>query len=423
MGLIGKRDFDRCGNACEFWTGDLGPMTKQVGVKAPIFSGRLAGDFIDGVGKAAWFAHGGSLVEKRKIVKRRPPRLKITPDVAALLRWYDRHRRTLPWRAAAGEKSDPYRVWLSEIMLQQTTVATVGPYYRKFLARWPTLGTLAVAEEDDVLRLWAGLGYYRRARLLLRCARYVCDSLGGVFPSDEETLRGLPGFGPYTAAALAAIAFDKPANVVDGNVERVMARIFSVHAPLPGVKPALRAYAAYLVPQKRCGDYAQALMDLGATICTPRAPKCDFCPWKKACLARSVGIEETLPQREKRKPKPVRRAIAFVFRNKDGAVFLRRRPSEGLLGGMLEVPSTPWEVGPMPALSCSLAYAPSRKVKWKRCPGLVSHIFSHFKLEVEVYVGGIRHRSTGDWMLPQEMDGEALPSLIKKIVRHGVNAL
>ncbi len=268
----------------------------------------------------------------------------------AILAWYDRHRRDLPWRAKPGERADPYAVWLSEIMLQQTTVPTVGPYFRRFLARWPRVQDLAAASLDEVLTEWQGLGYYARARNLHKCAEVVARDHGGRFPDTEEGLLELPGIGAYTAAAIAAIAFDRKATVVDGNVERVMARLNAEATPLPAAKPILRDYAAHFTPGKRAGDYAQAVMDLGATVCTPRQPKCLLCPWSEACAARAEGIAETLPRRAAKAEKPTRRGIAFwLTREGDEGreVLLRRRPEKGLLGGMMEVPSTPWRDAPV----------------------------------------------------------------------------
>ncbi|MFA5040499.1 MAG: A/G-specific adenine glycosylase [Bdellovibrionales bacterium] len=350
-----------------------------------------------------------SLALKREKVKKHS-------EAEALLIWYDRHRRVLPWRAGRGEKPDPYRVWLSEIMLQQTTVVTVGPYFMKFVDRWPTLDKLASAKLDDVLRMWAGLGYYRRARLLHECARKVRDDFKGIFPNDEKTLQSLPGFGPYTAAAVATIAFDKKANVVDGNVERVMSRLFVIDTPLPKAKPELRARAATLLPEKRCGDYAQALMDLGATVCTPRSPKCSLCPWNKICQAKAEGIQETLPRRIKKKTKPVRRAVAFVLMNEKGDVFLRRRPSKGLLAKMMEVPSSPWKEGAMPTLADARCFAPVAG-QWKPC-GVVRHVFTHFTLEIAVMTATAKKKIRGHWVPREKLKNEALPSLMRKIIGH-----
>jgi len=337
----------------------------------------------------------------------------------AILDWYDGHRRDLPWRARPGEAADPYAVWLSEIMLQQTTVATVGPYFRRFLARWPRVEDLAAADLDDVLREWQGLGYYARARNLHKCAVVVAKEHGGRFPETEEGLRILPGIGAYTAAAIAAIAFDLPAVVVDGNVERVMARLNAEDTPLPSAKPLLREYAARLTPGTRAGDYAQAVMDLGATVCTPRQPKCLLCPWNTACAARAEGIAETLPRRAARAQKPTRRGTAFWL-TRDGEegcdVLLRRRPEKGLLGGMMEVPSTPWsEDGPAKALD----HAPV-SAEWRALDGVVKHTFTHFHLELTVLTATVRDARDVDglWWPLDRLQEQALPTVMKKVVRH-----
>ena len=342
----------------------------------------------------------------------------------ALLGWYDRRRRVLPWRAPAGQRPDPYRVWLSEIMLQQTTVATVGPYFERFLARWPTVGDLAAASLDEVLHAWQGLGYYARARNLHRCARAVSRDHGGRFPDGEEALRALPGIGAYTAAAVAAIAFDRPASVVDGNVERVIARLFAVADPLPGAKPVLRGLAAGLALTGRVvrpGDYAQALMDLGATTCTPRGPSCARCPWRGDCAARGLGIAETLPRRAAKKDKPTRRGVAFWAVAPDGAVLLRRRPEKGLLGGMMEIPSTDWREDGWTKAAAGRA-APVR-ADWKKLPGVVRHSFTHFDLELEVFAANVRPaHADGIWCLPDRLGEHALPTVMKKIVSHALKA-
>ncbi len=305
-------------------------------------------------------------------------------------------------------------------MLQQTTVVTVGPYYQKFIRRWPSLQALAKGGLDDILRQWAGLGYYRRARLLHECARKVARDFDGRFPDDEALLRRLPGFGPYTAAALTAIAFDKPANVVDGNVERIMARMFAVKTPLPQARPKLRALAATLLPRERHGDYAQALMDLGATVCTPRNPRCGLCPWASACRARDLGIVESLPRRRKPKAKPLRRAIAFVLTDKEKRrVYLRRRPAQGLLGAMMGVPSSAWREGPMPDLAGVVDEAPL-KARWRLIPGVVRHVFSHFDLELRVAVASSYRLRGRRWVSVAKLDHEALPSVMRKIVRHAL---
>jgi A/G-specific adenine glycosylase len=339
-----------------------------------------------------------------------PPRL--------LLEWYDRHRRHLPWRALPGETPDPYRVWLSEVMLQQTTVATVKPYFDAFMAKWPTVEALAAAALDDVLRLWAGLGYYARARNLHACARAVVARHGGRFPEDPAALEALPGIGGYTAAAIAAIAFGRKATPVDGNIERVVARLFAVEAPLPDAKPELRRRAAAITPDERPGDWAQAMMDLGATICTPAKPRCVLCPWSGPCRARALGIAETLPARRARKAKPLRRGVAFVaFR--DGAVLMRRRPESGLLGGLLEVPSTEWREHPW-AEAEALRAAPA-DAPWRALPGIVRHVFTHFALELEVRVARTEE-APGIWVPIERLGGEAIPSVMRKVLERALRS-
>lgn len=334
-----------------------------------------------------------------------------------LLAWYDRHARVLPWRALKGQVADPYHVWLSEIMLQQTTVAAVGPYFEKFLKRWPNIHALAKAELDDVMRLWAGLGYYRRARGLHACAQVIVRDYGGVFPQDEKELLKLPGLGPYTAAAIRAIAFDQCANVVDGNVERVVARLFRLEEPMPKGKKLLRERAASLLPQARFGDYAQALMDLGATVCTPRSPKCSLCPWVKDCAAQASGTMEAYPRREAPKARPLRRGIAFVAVDPKGRVLIRKRESEGLLAGMMEVPSTPWREGRRPSLSAAAAHAPVEGA-WKLLKGSIFHTFTHFELELGIAVAQVQPKGKirGHWVAPQEWAQEALPSVMRKVL-------
>ncbi|WP_372570553.1 A/G-specific adenine glycosylase [Ruegeria jejuensis] len=295
----------------------------------------------------------------------------------ALLDWYDIHAREMPWRVgpadrAAGIRPDPYRVWLSEVMLQQTTVAAVTDYFQRFTRRWPTVRDLAAAEDGDVMAEWAGLGYYARARNLLKCARVVADELGGVFPDHHDDLLKLPGIGPYTAAAIASIAFDQPETVMDGNVERVMARLHDLHDPLPGSKPALKTYATALTPSERPGDYAQAVMDLGATICTPRSPACGICPVMDACAARRAGTAADLPRKSPKKPKPTRYGYAYLARLEDGAWVLERRPDKGLLGGMLGWPGPDWSQAPDDA--------PPFAGAWVDLPGEVRHTFTHFHL-------------------------------------------
>src|SRR6266852_4226857 len=277
----------------------------------------------------------GQAVRRKRAVAGPPPS-------SELLAWYDRHRRRLPWRAAPGERADPYRVWLSEIMLQQTTVKAVAPYYARFLARFPSVEALARAPLDDVLKAWAGLGYYARARHLHACAKDVTERHGAQFPETEAALVALPGIGPYTAAAIAAIAFDARATPVDGNIERVVARLFAVENELPGAKPKIRQLAAELTPARRAGDFAQAMMDLGATLCTPKKPACALCPWTENCAARARGAAETFPRKAEKREGKLRRGAAFVVLRADHHVLVRTRAPKGLLGGMTEVPTSAW---------------------------------------------------------------------------------
>jgi A/G-specific adenine glycosylase len=337
-----------------------------------------------------------------------------------LLRWYDRHRRSLPWRAKPGEAADPYRVWLSEIMLQQTTVATVGAYFDRFVARFPTVAALADASLDEVLHAWQGLGYYARARNLHACARSVMALHGGAFPDTVEGLRELPGIGAYTAAAIAAIAFDRKAAAVDGNVERVVARLFAVEAPLPGAKAELRRLTETLVPEQRAGDFAQALMDLGATVCTPRAPQCILCPLQASCRGRALGLAEILPRRRARTARPTRRGVAYWAVRPDGSVLLRRRPESGLLGGMIEVPSTEWRETAITEAAARKA-APVR-ASWVRLPGTIRHTFTHFHLELSVLAGetGANAKADGSWVPLDRLSEQALPTVMKKIVNHAL---
>ena len=347
-------------------------------------------------------------------------------DVAALRRallsWYDAAARSLPWRIGpadrrAGVTPDPYRVWLSEVMLQQTTVPHATPYFLAFTARWPTVGALAAEDDGAVMSAWAGLGYYARARNLLACARAVAREHGGVFPDTEEGLRKLPGLGPYTAAAVGAIAFDLPANVVDGNVERVMSRLFAVETPLPAAKPELSRLAGTLVTDDRPGDWAQALMDLGATICVPKTPLCDRCPVAKFCAARAGGAPETYPRKSAKADRPRRHGVAFLV-TRGNEVALVRRPPKGLLGGMLALPTTDWTAKP-PAPAEVAAEAP-RVSKWRHM-GEIDHVFTHFALTLQVW------RGEGDvadaiWV-PLDQAGEGLPSVFLKALKAGLDRL
>jgi len=336
-----------------------------------------------------------------------------------LLTWYDVASRTMPWRAPRGQRPDPYHVWLSEIMLQQTTVVTVGPYFQKFLARWPTVQDLAAAERDDVLAAWAGLGYYARARNLHKCAGVVAD-LGGAFPDTEDELRVLPGIGPYTAAAVASIAFDRAVVPVDGNVERVIARLQAIETPMPECKPELRRLAQQFVVSDRPGDVAQALMDLGATICTPRKPKCEGCPLKTDCQSLKKGIAGELPRRLAKKARPVRRAVAFWLQRSDGAVLMRRRPDRGLLGGMLEIPSTPWREEDWPVQEVT-EHLPLDE-NWQPRDGGIGHTFTHFHLEVAVWAADFEGELDGLWIHPENFDQHAVPTLMRKIASHAMTA-
>ncbi len=324
----------------------------------------------------------------------------------ALLDWYDRHARALPWRAPPGARADPYAVWLSEIMLQQTTVAAVGPYFAAFLKAWPTVADLAAAPREDVLRAWAGLGYYSRARNLHAAAQQLAAM--AILPADEAGWRALPGVGPYTAAAVAAIAFGLPTNVVDGNVERVMARLFAVEAPLPDAKAELARLAGGLVADERPGDWAQALMDLGATVCTPRKPRCGDCPLAFACRALAGGAPETFPRKRAKPVRPERHGVAFRLEH-GGKVLLVRRPDSGLLGGMAALPTTPWRETPWTAEEAQ-AHAPARAA-W-RVQGAVRHVFTHFALMLEVWVG--EGAADGDWTPIADLPRAGLPTVFRK---------
>jgi A/G-specific adenine glycosylase len=321
-------------------------------------------------------------------------------------------------------------VWLSEIMLQQTTVKAVIPYYQEFLRRWPSVHALAAAGLDEVLAAWAGLGYYSRARNLHRCARAVVAEHGGRFPPSEQALSALPGIGPYTAAAIAAIAFGVPATPVDGNVERVVARLYGVTQPLPAAKPELRRLAQGLTPAGRAGDYAQAMMDLGATLCAPKRPSCLVCPVAGVCAACAKGIAAQLPLRSARPERPLRQARAFVVLRDDGHVLLRRRPEEGLLGGMLEAPSTAWTEH-LPTAEEALRMAPVR-ADWRALPGIVTHTFTHFRLEALVHRAGVpesvRLTRWADapqcrWVAVRDLDRVALPSVMRKIIAHALRSM
>ncbi len=345
----------------------------------------------------------------------------------ALLDWYDQERRELPWRAKPGETPDPYRVWLSEVMLQQTTVRAVIPYFQKFVARWPTVKDLARAEQEDVLSAWAGLGYYSRARNLHACAQQVAALPGSEFPQQEIELQALPGIGPYTAAAIAAIAYDHPTTPVDGNIERVVSRLFAVTHPLPGAKPEIKQLAATLTPDERPGDFAQAMMDLGATVCTPKKPSCLMCPLQGDCHANFKGIEAQLPMKAPKPERPTRFGVAFLALREDGRVLLRKRPDTGLLAQMLEVPSTDW-VDEMLAADIALKGAPLH-ADWWAMPGQVVHTFTHFRLELLVFRAivseGAELTFWADsarcrWVPRNDLADQALPSVMRKIIAHAL---
>lgn len=336
-----------------------------------------------------------------------------------LLAWYDRHHRDLPWRTAprdvqAGVRSDPYRVWLSEVMLQQTTVQAVKAYFDKFTRLWPRVEDLAAAPVDDVMTAWAGLGYYARARNLRKCAEVVALEHGGRFPETEDGLRVLPGIGAYTAAAIAAIAFDEPAVVVDGNIERVITRLYTIDTPLPAAKPEIRARTAELLPADRPGDFAQAMMDLGATICTPRRPACALCPVREDCRAVKEGDPELYPVKTQKKAKPVRNGAAYVAVGPGPCLYLQRRLPEGLLGGMTEVPGTRWtarEDGPT-----DLSGAPF-EASWEPA-GSITHVFTHFELRLTVYRADLASKANGNgwWQPLDKLDEAALPTVMKKAI-------
>ncbi|MCX2561422.1 A/G-specific adenine glycosylase [Acetobacter farinalis] len=349
------------------------------------------------------------------------------PSARLLLDWYDRHRRSLPWRAEAEGCAEPYPVWLSEIMLQQTTVKAVGPYYHRFLEKFPTVQALAAAERDDVLSAWAGLGYYSRARNLHACAQQVV-ALGG-FPQDVAGLRALPGVGAYTAAAIAAIAFGVPVVPVDGNVERITARLFAVEEPLPASRKTLARLAEGLndspEAQARPSDFAQALFDLGASLCSPRAPACGLCPWRESCAAHKAGIAATLPRKAPKVARPVRYGAHFLALDAAEQILLRKRPETGLLAAMTELPGTDWRADPWPEAE-ALSQAPLT-ADWQAC-GVVRHVFTHFTLEVTVYAARVRHFSNqaaqAGFLAPASgVGGLALPSVMLKCIRLGLKAL
>jgi A/G-specific adenine glycosylase len=349
---------------------------------------------------------------------------------ALLLAWYDRHRRRLPWRPLPGERADPYRVWLSEIMLQQTGVKTVGPYFEKFVARWPDVEALGRASLDDVLRMWAGLGYYSRARNLHACAVAVLRDHGGAFPDSEQGLRTLPGIGPYTAAAIAAIAFGRRTMPVDGNIERVVSRLFRVEEALPQAKPLIQQLATTLLAstnaddvKSRAGDSAQALMDLGSSICTPKKPACVLCPLSDDCAARMRGDQETFPRKAPKKSGELRCGAAFVVKRGD-ELLVRTRPEKGLLGGMTEVPNSSWLAAQEDKAALKQAPVLKSLARWHRRAGVVTHVFTHFPLQLVVYTANVPARTRAPegmrWVRIATLRDEALPNVMRKVIAHGL---
>jgi A/G-specific adenine glycosylase len=343
----------------------------------------------------------------------------------------------LPWRPPAGQRADPYAVWLSEIMLQQTGVKTVGPYFEKFLARWSDVAALGRASLDDVLRMWAGLGYYSRARNLHACAVSVLRDHGGVFPDTEEGLRSLPGIGPYTAAAIAAIAFDRRTMPVDGNIERVVSRLFAIEEPLPQAKPVIQQLARTLLDdardgdakprardeKSRAGDSAQALMDLGASICTPKRPACSLCPLNEGCAGRERGDQESFPRKAPKKSGELRRGAAFVI-TRGNELLVRTRPEKGLLGGMTEVPGSDWRAAQDDEDALKQAPRLTGVARWHRKVGAVTHVFTHFPLELVVYTAHVPARTRAPkgmrWVPIATLEGEALPNVMRKVIAHGL---
>ncbi len=338
-----------------------------------------------------------------------------------VLRWFDRHRRSLPWRAASGQRGDPYLVWLSEILLQQTNVPTATPYFERFRALWPRVEDLAAAPLDEVMRAFSGLGYYSRARNLHACARKIA-ARGGQFPSEESDLRALPGIGAYTAAAIAAIAFDRKASPVDGNIARIVARLFAIEEPIAKARAKIAARAAALTPSVRPGDFAQALMDIGSMICTPRGPDCPACPMRAICAAAASGDPQAYPRKSARQVRPARSGAAFFAEAGDGGVLLRTRPPNGLLGSTVELPGTAWSVDFAVEEAAAAAPFPA---PWRLTPGTVDQIFTHFSLRLNVYAVRLQDRPPAPegcfWVEREALDGVAFSSLMRKAVAHGRN--
>ncbi|WKL56808.1 A/G-specific adenine glycosylase [Asticcacaulis sp. ZE23SCel15] len=339
-----------------------------------------------------------------------------------LLNWYDDYARPLPWRRLPGDELivDPYRIWLSEVMLQQTTVPHAAPYYEAFLKRWPTVHDLASAEDGEVMAAWAGLGYYSRARNLLKGARVIVDQYAGAFPDDETRLLKIPSFGPYTAAAVAAFAFDKPANVVDGNIERIMSRLYAVDEPMPAAKPALKALAAQWVRSDRASDWPQALMDLASSVCRPKSPKCTECPLSEGCLAHHLNRPENYPVRLSKTPKPHRYGVVFLIVSDEGFI-VERRPDKGLLGGMLGLPHLDWRDKVWTDVESKNQLLISGGVK---LIGRYDHVFTHFRLTQDVWFQRITAPQLTDFLRRHNQyqylsfdDKKALPTVFGKALK------
>jgi A/G-specific adenine glycosylase len=344
-----------------------------------------------------------------------PTTLAPSSLAAKTLRWFDANARVLPWRARPGERPDPYRVWLSEILLQQTTTAGAAPYYLEFLRRWPNVKALAAAPMEEVMSAFAGLGYYSRARNLHACAKAVAAA-GGAFPADEGGLLALPGIGPYTAAAVAAIAFDRPATPIDGNIARIVSRLAGFAEPIAANRPAIADYAKTLTPARRAGDFAQALMDIGATICRPRAPACLACPLREGCRAAASGDPEAFPGRSVKKPRPEKVGAAFFAARPNGAFLARRRPPRGLLGGTMELPGGAWRVGELCEVGAEEA---PFAAEWVRLAEPVEHVFTHFSLRLAVFCAAAPEAVAPEGMAfvaPDEIDGAGFSGLMRKAV-------
>jgi A/G-specific adenine glycosylase len=335
-----------------------------------------------------------------------------------LLQWYDTHQRVLPWRSVSGYPPNPYQILLSEIMLQQTTVATVKDYFSRFVQRWPTIECLAQATLDDIFHVWQGLGYYSRARNLHTCAQILAHDYKGVIPSDEKTLLTLPGIGPYTAAAIAAIAYNQPTIPVDGNIVRVFSRLLCLDTPLPSLKKEIHSLVRKMIPPRRSGDFAQALMDLGATICRPRNPRCEICPLQTICKGYIQGIAQNLPIPAPKEIKPQRYGIVFWIENKDQEILLEKRPAKGLLAGLIGLPTTQWREKPWGLTSKEmLPYAPKGVEIWKPLPKIVSHTFTHFHLELQILKGKCTRPIFGIWSPLENLKSYALPTVMKKVIQ------